>query len=85
MDKQDKRRYGIRLHECFPKEISAVDMGYSSNNELLKINVNLQYRYWDTLDITRQSPNIMGKILDTVATGVERQIRNNIPRVLRKL
>jgi len=85
MDKQDKRRYGIRLHECFPKEISAVDMGYSSNNELLKINVNLQYRYWDTLDITRQSPNIMGKILNTVATGVERQMMNNIPRVLRKL
>ena len=45
----------------------------------------MQYRYWDTLDITRQSPNIMGKILNTVATGVERQMMNNIPRVLRKL
>jgi hypothetical protein len=85
LDKQDKRRYGIRLHECFPKEISTVDLSYSSNNELLKINVNMQYRYWDTLEITRQSPNIMGKILNTVATGVERQMMNNIPGVLRKL
>ena len=42
----------------------------------------MQYRYWETLDINNQPPNLMEKVLDTVITGAERTINANIPKVL---
>ena len=54
-------------------------------NENIKIGVNMSFRYWTPLDINETSPNIFNKIIDTVATGVERQILSNVPKVLRRL
>ena len=81
LDKQDQRRYGVKLWDAFPKSINGSDLSYGSNNENLKITVNMSFRYWTPLDINESGPNIGNKIIDTIANGVERQILSNIPKV----
>ena len=85
LDVQDARRYGLRLRECFPKEIGPATLDAGPAGDIIKIPVTMQYKYWETLDITNQPPNLMEKILDTVITGAERSINANIPKVLSKL
>ena len=82
LDVQDARRYGIRLRECFPKEIGASSFDAGPASDIVKIPITMQYRYWETLDITNQPPNLMEKVLDTIITGAERSINANIPKVL---
>lgn len=85
LDKQDQRRYGLKLWDAFPKNINGTDLSYGSQNENIKITVGMSFRYWTPLDINEQSPNILDRVIDTVANGVERQILSNIPKVLRRL
>jgi len=84
-DINNTRRYGIKLMECFPKEIGASALSYTQATDIIKIPVTMQYKYWETLDINNQPPNLMEKVLDTVITGAERSINANIPKVLRRL
>ena len=85
LDKQDQRRYGIRLHEAFPKTIGAVDLNQAPSSEIIKTAVTFSFRWWETLDINRQPPNLKEKIFSTVINTVERNISRNIPRVLTRL
>lgn len=85
LDKQNQRRYGLKLWDAFPKSINGNDLSYGSNNEILKITVNMSFRYWTPLDINQTGPNILNKVIDTVANGVSRQILSNVPKVLRRL
>ena len=85
LDRQDNRRFGLKLHEAFPKTIAGTDLSQSANNELVKISVTFSVRYWTTLDIDRQRPSLTDKIFDTITTGVERQISSNLPKVLTRL
>jgi hypothetical protein len=85
LDKQDQRRYGLKLWDVFPKSINGSDLSYGSNNENLKITVNMSFRYWTPLDQNQEGPNILNNIVDTVANGVSRQILSNVPKVLRRL
>ena len=85
LDRQDNRRFGLKLHEAFPKTIAGTDLNQSANNELVKISVTFSFRYWTTLDIDRQRPSLTDKIFDTITTGVERQISSNLPKVLTRL
>jgi len=85
LDQQDTRRYGLRLKECFPKEIGPAPLNYATAGDIIKIPVTLQYKYWETLDINNQPPNLMEKVLDTVISGAERSINANIPKVLSRL
>ena len=85
LDVQDARRYGLRLRECFPKEIGPATLDAGPASDIVKIPITMQYRYWETLDITNQPPNLMEKVLDTVITGAERSINANIPKVLSRL
>ena len=85
LDQQDTRRYGIRLRECFPKEIGPSSLSYAAAADIIKIPVTLQYKYWETLDINNQPPDLMEKVLDTVVSGAERTINANIPKVIRRL
>ena len=85
LDQQDTRRYGVRLRECFPKEIGPTSLTYDAAGDIIKIPVTMQYRYWETLDINNQPPNLMEKVLDTVVSGAERTINANIPKVLSRL
>ena len=85
LDKQDKRRYGVRLHEAYPKTIGPVALNQAPSSEIIKIPVTFSYRWWETLDINRQAPNLKEKIFSTVINTVERNITRNIPRVLTRL
>ena len=85
LDQQDTRRYGLRLKECYPKEIGPAPLSYATAGDIIKIPVTLQYKYWETLDINNQPPNLMEKVLDTVISGAERTINANIPKVLSRL
>ena len=85
LDVQDARRYGLKLRECFPKEIGPATLDAGPAGDIIKIPVTMQYKYWETLDITNQPPNLMEKVLDTVITGAERTINANIPKVLSRL
>ena len=85
LDQQDTRRYGLRLKECYPKEIGPAPLNYATAGDIIKIPVTLQYKYWETLDINNQPPNLMEKVLDTVISGAERSINANIPKVLSRL
>ena len=85
LDRQDQKRYGLKLHEAFPKTINATELNQGSNNELIKLGVTFSFRYWTTLDLDRQKPSLGEKIFDTITTGVERQLQSNLPRVLTRL
>ena len=85
LDKQDQRRYGIRLHDAWPKTIGEVTLNQAPSSEIIKIPVTFSYRWWETLDINRQAPNLKEKIFSTVINTVERNITRNIPRVLTRL
>jgi hypothetical protein len=85
LDVQDARRYGLRLRECFPKEIGPATLDAGPAGDIIKIPVTMQYKYWETLDVNNQPPNLMEKVLDTIITGAERSINANIPKVLSRL
>ena len=85
LDKQDQRRYGIRLHEAYPKTIGPVALNQAPATEIIKIPVSFAFRWWETLDVTRQAPSLKEKIFSTVINTVERNISRNIPSVLSKL
>jgi hypothetical protein len=85
LDINNQRRYGIKLMECFPKEIGPSSFSAATASDIVKIPITMQYRYWETLDITNQPPNLMEKVLDTIITGASRTITANIPKVLSKL
>ena len=85
LDRQDNRRYGLKLWEAFPKTINATELGQGINNEIIKLGVVFTFRYWTTLDIDRQRPSLADKIFDTITTGEERQIESNLPKTLTKL
>ena len=85
LDRQNKRTYGIKLHEAYPKTIGAVALNQAPSSEIVKIPVTFSFRWWETLDINRQPPNLKEKIFSTVINTVERNISRNIPRVLTRL
>ena len=86
LDKQEQRRYGLKLWEAFPKTINATALNAGSNNEIIKVDIGFSFRYWTALDTSQgQSPDLMEKITKTVVNTVERNISRNIPKVLNRL
>ena len=85
LDKQDQRKYGLKLWECFPKSIAQTELSYASNNEIIKLTVDMNFRYWTTLDITQETPSLNDRIGQTITDVVQRNITRAIPSVLRNL
>tara|TARA_Y100000114_G_scaffold152120_1_gene169958 strand:- start:2620 stop:3333 length:714 start_codon:yes stop_codon:yes gene_type:complete len=85
LDEKDRRRYGIKLLECFPKTVD--QMGTTQGaGDLQRLTVTWAYRYWlslaDEADHPREPENSLGDILlNTFA----RNLIGNIPSVLNKL
>ena len=46
LDKQEQRRYGLKLWEAFPKTINATALNAGSNNEIIKVDIGFSFRYW---------------------------------------
>ena len=86
LDKQDQRRYGIKLHEAFPKTIGSNELSYGDEGSIMMLPISFTFRHWTSLDQNQNPPvNITDKIFDTVANTVERNITRNIPSVINKL
>ena len=85
LDINNIRRYGVKIIDCFPKEIGPISLSYTQATDIIKTSVTMEYKYWETLDITNQPPSLLDKVLDTVITGAERNINANIPKVLSRL
>ena len=82
LDQQDRRRYGLRMEEVFPKTITASNLNYQAATEILKTNVQFTFRKWTNLDINQTGNNVSNRIFNTVIRSVERNISRNLPRVL---
>ena len=44
-DVEDRKRYEVKLFECYPKTISPIQMDYAAK-DVMKIQVTMQYKYW---------------------------------------
>jgi hypothetical protein len=85
LDINNNRRYGVKIFNCFPKEVGPISLSYTQATDIIKTPITMEYNYWETLDITNQPPSLLDKVLDTVITGAERNINANIPKVLSRL
>ena len=83
LDKQNQRRYGLKIHEAYPKTITATDLNSGTNNEIIKISVSFSFRYWTALNINQQAPNVHNKIFQTVINSAERTLIRNQPSVFK--
>lgn len=86
LDRQDRRRYGIEVLECYPVAIDEQQLDYGNTNAVATIAVTWNYRYWKNLEYDDDLPApVTERIGDVFINTVERQIRSRIPKVLRKL
>ena len=82
----DRRRYGVQLIECFPKNIAAQSLSAQQATDVQKISVTFSYRYWKNLTDEADLPKpLLDRIEEVVVNSAERQIRAAIPRVLSRL
>lgn len=44
-DVEDRKRYEVKLFECYPKTISPIQMDYAAK-DVMKLQVTMQYKYW---------------------------------------
>ena len=49
LDEQDKRKYGVRVHECFPDTINAVALSQDTSTAVGTIGIGFKYRYFSTI------------------------------------
>ena len=86
LDQKDRRRYGVQLIECFPKNIAAQSLTAQQATDVQKISVTFSYRYWKSLTDEADLPiPLRQRIEEVVVNSAERQIRAAIPRVLSRL
>jgi len=86
LDREDRRRYGVELLECYPVALDEQQLDYSTTNAISTIAVTWNYRYWKNLEFDDDVPApLVDRIGDVFINTVERQIRSRIPKVLRKL
>ena len=46
LNQNGEKKHGIRLVEAFPKTINANEFSMATANELQKVSVSFEYRYW---------------------------------------
>ena len=85
LDHEDKRRYGVELVECYPITMAEQSLDYSTQNAISFLNVTWSYRYWKNLTDEAELPKpLLDRIGEVFVNTVERNIRRQLPAVLRK-
>ena len=85
LDEKDKRRYGVKLLECYPKSVGQLGVTQGAG-DVQKVNVTWTYRYWVSLVDEPNAPKPLSDTLgDIFVETVSRNLYNNIPSVLTKL
>ena len=77
LNKNNERRFGLKLHEAFPKTIGPTALSQNANNEIIKISVNFSFRYWETLDTNRVPSNTQNENIENDAVSI--QLARNQP------
>ena len=86
LDRQDRRRHGVELVECFPINTGDIALDYATQNSLEFVNVSWAYRYWKNLTDEADLPrSLLERIGDVFVNTVERKLRSKLPSVLRRL
>ena len=86
LDKQNKKRYGLKLMEAFPKTIGPIPLSQSANNQIIKNTVTFSFRYWETADTNRQNPHGAAPGFGSTSDfGLKLNLTSNIPSPLTKL
>ena len=52
LDMQDVRKYGVVLHEVYPKTINGIDLS-AGGEGIIETTVGVSFRWWQALDETR--------------------------------
>ena len=86
LDEKDKKRYGVRIVECFPRDVAAQQLSYDTNNTIGTIDITFAYRYRKALDDEADLPKPFGeRARETIGNVIERKITAAIPKVLSRL
>ena len=84
LDEQDQRKFGLRLHEAFPKTIADIPLNFDTSNALVNLDVTFMYRKWDTLQGNSDIPKrITQGLFDLLGNTVERKLLSRMPKILR--
>ena len=85
LDEKDRRRYGMKLLEVFPKTVDQMDTTQSAG-DLQRVNVTWAYRFWVSLaDEADQPKPVQDTLGDIFVNTVTKNINNNIPALINKL
>ena len=85
LDEQDQRRYGIRLIECFPKDIGGISFNSSPGADIQKINIGFSFRYWQNLTDEAKLPiSLLDNLTTRLVNAGIRNITANLPAVIRR-
>ena len=83
LDNQMQRRYGIQLMEAFPKVLGDVSLSGAPSAAILKWDVQMNFRYWQTADLTQQKSSLADKLTKTIVNVAERNLSRALPAVMR--
>ena len=53
IDRKNVRRYGLKLHEAFPKTIAATSLSGAAKSEIIKNEISFAFRYWTPIDLVQ--------------------------------
>jgi hypothetical protein len=79
-DVSDKPRYRLKMYECYPKNIGSIQLDYA-NKDVMKVQVTMQYKYWEAYPVSPEDPEVPLSFLDKVMknfTGFQQQINGVI-------
>ena len=93
LNRQDERRFGIKLIEAFPKTIDGTDLSQPASSEIIKTSVSFSFRYWETIDQNRSTSDRAGKlppphsekIFNMSAKPATRNLSSNMPSSVSRL
>ena len=83
LDNQMQRRYGIQLMEAFPKILGDVSLSGAPSAEIIKWDVSMNYRYWQTADMSQRKSTLTDKLTKTLVNVAERNLSRALPAVMR--
>ena len=49
LDEQNKRRFGVKVHECYPDTISPIQLSQDVSTSVGTVSVGFKYRYFSTI------------------------------------
>lgn len=63
----DSSYYGLKLYEAYPKAVASIQMD-AAGRDVMKLQVTLQYRYWEPVSASAQAAPVPAKPFDGVRT-----------------